>query len=154
MGVECRNCQQQLQLLQPVLRICIVSLVSMGKGAMQHEDHHLVSQAGVLASLATAGLRNKTDIQWNVPGGGQASYKDDWRNWREKEIKEGSKCVTWDELVHVRTIEPSHRHGHGHELGQYHQPRHRHGHQPRHWPGYQARDNSFHNSVTSQVFDL
>ena len=131
---------------------------------MQHEDHHLVSQAEVLASLVTAGLRNKTDIQWNVPSGGQASYKDDWRNWREKEIKEGSKCVTWDELVHVRTIEPCHghgqwhqpRHGHGHrhEHGQYHQPKHGHGHQPRHEPGYLARDDSFHNSVTSQVFDL
>merc|ERR1711892_588614 len=149
MGVECGNCQQQLQLLQQlqsVLRICIVSLVSMDKGAMQHEDHPLVTQAGVLPSLVTAGLRNKTDIQWNVPGGGQANYKDDWHNSSQdcehlsRDRKEGSKRVTWDELVHVRTIEPCHG------QGQWHQPRHE--------PGYLARDDSFHNSVTSQVFDL
>ena len=110
----------------------------MGKGAMQQQNQ-----------MATTG-------QWNVMGGGQTSqhsFTDGWhRSVQDYEHlsnnrREGSKRVTWDELVHVRTI-ASCNHGHGH----WHKSRHGHGSQSTHGNGY--RQNSLNTSVTSPIYDL
>ena len=67
--------------------------------------------------------------------------------------KEGSKSVTWDELVRVRTIE-SLEGTWGH--GKWKQPRHWYVYvnQPRlgHWE--QPKQNCFDNSVTSPIYDI
>jgi hypothetical protein len=121
----------------------------MGKDYNQQGHGH-----GVLASH-----ENKTNFQWNVPvPAGGASYKDDWHNpmqnleYLGSNRKEGPKRVTWDELVHVRTIEPCPGQGRGKWHNQRHQ--HEYGHQPSLGQWDQTRLNSFHSSVTSPIYDL
>ena len=88
---------------------------------------------------------NKTNVPWN----GVASFTDGWHNQAQnyENRKEGSKRVTWDELVHVRTIEPCPGKG----QGKWHHPDLKHK-QNHHWA--QSKQTSFNSAITSPIHDL
>ena len=93
------------------------------------------------------GTENKTNVLWNVG----ASFTDVWHNKVQnyENRKEGSKRVTWDEMVHVRTIEPCPGKG----RGKWHHPEFKHSQrQGHHWE--ESKETSFRNSVTSPIYDL
>ena len=101
---------------------------------------------GFLASGGKS-TEDKTNVLWN----GGASFTDSWQNtMQNNEIrKEGSKRVTWDELVHVWTIEPCPGKG----RGKWHHP------ELKHWQRQEPhledkKQTNFTNSVTSPIYDL
>ena len=100
---------------------------------------------GFLGSMVKS-TENRSNVLWN----GGASFTGGWQNpiQDNENRKEGSKRVTWDELVYVRTIEPCP----DKERGKWHHPdhkqRHRQGH---HWA--ESKQTNFHNSITSPIYD-
>jgi hypothetical protein len=110
----------------------------------------------VLGSKAiSAAQQTKANILWNVPvpppNGASFKFKDVCHNQIQnyESRTKRSKNVTWNELVHVRTIEPCPGKG----LGKWHQLEHRHRHGHGHHGG-ESKHNSLHASVTSLIFDL
>ena len=97
---------------------------------------------GFLARMVKS-TEEKTCVLWNSG----ASFTDSWHNTMQnnENRKEGSKRVTWDELVHVRTIEPCAGMGWGHH------PDHKHSRQRKehHWE--ESKQTNFYNSVTSPI---
>merc|ERR1712128_247184 len=123
-------------------------LVSMGKGFTSSSHRH-----EFLGSVfTTAGDHNKTNVECNMPvSAGAASFKDGWHNPMQnyESRKDEPKKVTWDEHVHVRTIEPCPGKG----RGKWHHPENKHSHSHRNqWE--ESKQISFLNSVTSPVYDL
>ena len=100
---------------------------------------------GYLASMVKS-TEDKTNLLWS----GGASFTDGWHNQAQnyENRKEGSKRVTWDELVHVRTIEPCPGKGRGKWRHPY--PKHRQ-RQEHHWED--NKQTNFNNSVTSPIYD-
>ena len=123
-----------------------------GQGVLGSKEYRQPGDGhGVLGSKAiSAAQQSKSNVLWNVPVPADgARFKDVYHNQIQnyENSKKRSKSVTWNELVHVRTIEPCPGKG----IGKWHQleHRHRHGHH-----GEESKHNSLHASVTSLIFDL